>query len=193
MTADGRYTVLTWMLLAAPGFGTHKRFNPRLLQHNIFHFAGLEPHPYALVDPHVEVDRSFNSRSLTSSRRLFCISIYIYFQVASSAPSPSELVPNGIFRAGLSFFNTTKSAVAADTNNTNDVYLYDLQTSALTLVSLNSNLTASANNVDHDNPVLSGDGRFVVYRSFATDIVPGIVHTPNIIALRPLHRFGTRR
>jgi len=76
-------------------------------------------------------------------------------------------------------FVTDTSKVAGDNNGTNDVYLCDLQSSTFKLISVNSGHTASANDRS-DSPVISGDGRFVAYRSFATDIVPGAVNPPNI-------------
>ena len=77
-------------------------------------------------------------------------------------------------------FVTATNLVAGDNNGTNDVYLQDLETGALTLVSLNQSGTASAAGVS-DSPVVSTDGRFVVFRSFATNVLPGIVRPPSLI------------
>ena len=79
-------------------------------------------------------------------------------------------------------FVTASNAAAGDNNSTNDVYLCDLHTGTLSLVSLNSTLAGSANDYS-DWPAISGDGRFVVYRSFATDIVPGNTNPPPNIFL----------
>jgi Tol biopolymer transport system component len=77
-------------------------------------------------------------------------------------------------------FVTATNLVAGDNNGTNDVYLQDLQTSTLTLVSVDQSGTASAAGVS-DWPVVSTDGRFVVFRSFATNILPGIVRPPSLV------------
>lgn len=69
--------------------------------------------------------------------------------------------------------------VANDSNGTNDVYLCDLQTGMLTLVSANSNWTASANGIS-DSPAISGDARFIAFRSFASDVLPGITNVPSL-------------
>jgi len=53
-------------------------------------------------------------------------------------------------------------------NATNQVYVYDFQTSASSLVSQNP--SAASGNGNSDSPDISSDGRFIVYRSFATDI-----------------------
>ncbi|MGB8370085.1 MAG: hypothetical protein ACLPYZ_14150 [Limisphaerales bacterium] len=77
-------------------------------------------------------------------------------------------------------FVTATSLVADDNNGTNDVYLQDLQTGNLTLVSLDQSGTNSAAGVS-DSPVVSTDGRFVVFRSFATNVLPGIVRPPSLV------------
>jgi Tol biopolymer transport system component len=74
-------------------------------------------------------------------------------------------------------FVTATNAVAIDANGINDVYLCDLQSNSLTLVSVNASHTGAANAAS-DSPVISGDGRFVAYRSYATDIVAGITNPP---------------
>jgi Tol biopolymer transport system component len=58
----------------------------------------------------------------------------------------------------------------SDTNGVTDVFLYDGQTSTTTLVSRNRDGTGAGNG-ESDAPSISADGRFVVYRSFASDLV----------------------
>jgi Tol biopolymer transport system component len=77
-------------------------------------------------------------------------------------------------------FVTATNLVAGDNNGTNDVYLLDYQTGNLTLVSMNQGGTASAAGPS-DWPVVSTDGRFVAFRSLATDIVSGIVNLPSLV------------
>jgi hypothetical protein len=55
-----------------------------------------------------------------------------------------------------------------------------LQTGTLTLISLNQNGTASANG-SSELPEVSADGRFVAFRTFATDMVPGVVKPPSLV------------
>src|SRR5262249_44864137 len=54
---------------------------------------------------------------------------------------------------------------------TNCVFLFDAQTRTTNLVSINSNHTGAAYGVC-DMPTISGDGRFVMYRSTAISITP---------------------
>ena len=77
-------------------------------------------------------------------------------------------------------FVTAANLVAGDNNGINDVYLQDLQTGTLTLVSMDQSGTTSAAGIS-DSPVVSTDGRFVVFRSFATNILPGIVRPPSLV------------
>jgi Tol biopolymer transport system component len=69
--------------------------------------------------------------------------------------------------------------VSNDNNGTNDVYLCDLQTGTLTLISANSNGTASAGGLS-DSPAISGDARFIAFRSFAGDVVTGVTNAPSL-------------
>jgi Tol biopolymer transport system component len=99
----------------------------------------------------------------------------------SSVPvqGPCQWSTNDRLFAFVTASNAVPSGLPADSNGTNDVYLYDLAGRTLRLVSFNASRTNSGNGPS-DSPALSGDGRFVAFRSFATDIVPGISNTPNI-------------
>jgi Tol biopolymer transport system component len=67
---------------------------------------------------------------------------------------------------------TTAAQVPTDTNGTNDIYLYDFQDGTNLLVSQSFNAVGAGNDAS-DSPDISADGRFIAYRSFASDIVPG--------------------
>ena len=55
---------------------------------------------------------------------------------------------------------------------TNNVFLYDFQSNNTVVLSRSSGSSNAANG-SSDSPVFSADGRFLAYRSFASDIVPG--------------------
>jgi Tol biopolymer transport system component len=74
---------------------------------------------------------------------------------------------------------TTSAVSAMDGNHTNDVYLFDLLTPTNMLVSVNSSLTGSGNAAS-DWPAVSWDGRFVVFRSFSTNLVAGHTNAPDL-------------
>jgi len=68
-------------------------------------------------------------------------------------------------------YATTSANAHGDTNGLADVYLYDCQTGSNVLVSQAFNPPASANGAS-DSPAISADGRFVAYRSAASNLVP---------------------
>jgi len=78
-------------------------------------------------------------------------------------------------------FATSTGLIPADINNTNDVYLLDLQSRNLTLVSMN-HLGMASGNAPSDWPCISRDGRCVLYRSFATDLVSTNLGPPALFA-----------
>jgi Tol biopolymer transport system component len=63
-------------------------------------------------------------------------------------------------------YATSAVNATGDTNTDQDVYLYDFQTGTNILVSVGGNDAS-------DSPDISADGRFVVYRSAATNLVAG--------------------
>ena len=79
-------------------------------------------------------------------------------------------------------FVTATNADPTDANGTNDIYLGDLSSNTLTLVSVNAAHTGAGSDVS-DSPAISGDGRFVIYRSFATNLVAENVNPPPNIFL----------
>jgi Tol biopolymer transport system component len=66
-------------------------------------------------------------------------------------------------------YATSAVNAAGDTNTAQDVYLYDFQTGTNVLISVGGNDAS-------DSPDISADGRFVVYRSAATNLVAGDVN-----------------
>jgi hypothetical protein len=69
---------------------------------------------------------------------------------------------------------------------TDNVYLFNRLTGDVTLVSHDSSAPATGGTDDSDSPVLSADGRYVAYRSLATNLVQGFkspakdTDTPNV-------------
>jgi Tol biopolymer transport system component len=72
----------------------------------------------------------------------------------------------------VTFRSQAGNLVSGDTNGTAwDIFSKDLQTGAVDRVSV-STAGAQANGASH-NPVISGDGRYVVFRSSASNLVTG--------------------
>jgi hypothetical protein len=112
------------------------------------------------------------------------------FYVTDRAANSNWLVSasNVVSHAGLQFsadsrfllFATAGALVASDTNRVADVYLYDFQTRSNLLVS-QSYLWPGAANGPSDSPTISADGRFIAYRSSASDLVAGGTNSlPNV-------------
>ena len=68
-------------------------------------------------------------------------------------------------------FQSAKALVAADTNLATDVYVYDVAAQSFTCASTRSD--GSFTSAGAQDAALSADGRYVVFRSFAADLVAG--------------------
>ena len=95
--------------------------------------------------------------------------------------------PSGYFlsHAGLQFSSDGRFLTYAGTTNSGssfaqNVYLYDFQTGNNLLVSQNFNSLIVAN-TNSDSPAISPNGRFIAYRSFATNLVS--IASNNVAAL----------
>jgi hypothetical protein len=77
--------------------------------------------------------------------------------------------------AGLRFSNDgrflTYAIMTSPINHNQNVYRYDFQTGTNLLVSQNFDSTG-ADSSSSDSPSISPNGRFIAYRSFATNVVP---------------------
>ncbi|MCC6822387.1 MAG: PD40 domain-containing protein [Verrucomicrobia subdivision 3 bacterium] len=95
--------------------------------------------------------------------------------VVDRSVSSSNLISSSADQPGLSgdgrfiTFRTTSALDPGDTNGVFDIYVCDLQSGSNTLV---SGLLAGAANGASDSPTISADGRFVAYRSSASNLVP---------------------
>jgi hypothetical protein len=69
----------------------------------------------------------------------------------------------------VTFYSSATNLVANDTNGVMDVFVHDLQSGETTLVSLGSN--GKKANGPSDRAHISGDGRFIAFRSFATNLI----------------------
>jgi hypothetical protein len=87
--------------------------------------------------------------------------------------SGAFLTTNG-YRAGFRFSADSRYFVASLINGatgTNQIYLFDAQAATNLLVSHKFSSSSPAN-AKSDSPDISADGRFIAYRSAATDILP---------------------
>jgi hypothetical protein len=71
----------------------------------------------------------------------------------------------------LTYFSNATDLVASDTNGTSDVFLYDRILATTTRVSVSS--AGVQANLSSSLPAISADGRYISYRSAATNLVTG--------------------
>jgi Tol biopolymer transport system component len=72
----------------------------------------------------------------------------------------------------IAYRSRASDIVSGDTNDVADAFLYDRLSGANTLLSLNQAGTAAGNNWSM-GPMFSGDGRVLVFASWASDLVSG--------------------
>jgi len=108
--------------------------------------------------------------------------------VISAGPIPDRLAAQ--FNADGRFlaYATSAAESPSDTNATQDVYLYDFQSGTHFLLSRSFNSSVTPNG-SADSPAISPDGRFVAYRSSASDNVPGDFNgVPDLVVYDRLNR-----
>ena len=115
---------------------------------------------------------------------------------ASSAPTTRVSVATGGGQANgqslapaiskdgrfVAFYSNASNLVAGDTNRRRDVFVHDRQAGQTTRVSVAND--GSQANGDSFAPAISGDGRYVVFSSSASNLVPGDTNNANDIFLR---------
>ena len=84
----------------------------------------------------------------------------------------------------VAFVSQSTNLVAGDADTFQDVYVKDLQTGAITLASVGSSGVKS--NSSSYQPSISGDGRYVAFRSGATNLDPGDTDSFDDIFVRDL-------
>jgi RHS repeat-associated protein len=90
----------------------------------------------------------------------------------------------------IAFASEASDLVAADANFTTDVFVRDRVAGTTTLASVS--LSGTSGSGRSRNPMISADGRLVVFDSRATDLVPGVGGVTNIF-VRDLVAGTTRR
>lgn len=110
----------------------------------------------------------------TAAQTLVSRSVVLAGRPGSSYSFHPELSADGRWIAyGSSSTDLVAGQVEPGGGTSNDVFLYDRTTGANRLVSHTAGSPATAANGASDDSVLSGDGRFVAFRSEATDFLAG--------------------
>ncbi|MFN0006966.1 MAG: TolB family protein [Planctomycetota bacterium] len=116
-------------------------------------------------DTNGQRDVFVRDRQLGATERVSLGSAGAQGDAPSDYPSIS---PDGRF---VSFTSSASNFVAGDTNFRPDIFVRDRQTGTTERVSVDSSgVEGNASSLDSS---ISGDGRYVAFRSFATNLVPG--------------------
>lgn len=76
----------------------------------------------------------------------------------------------------ITYTSSASNLVPGDTNNSPDVFVFDQQTRTTTRVSIASNGTQANSMSGAQGSAISGDGRYITYYSWASDLVPSDVN-----------------
>ncbi len=98
---------------------------------------------------------------------------------ANDASNGSSISADGRF---VAFLSNASNIVPGDTNSSYDVFVRDTLTNTTTRVSVDS--AGNQANMGSDRASISADGRFVVFLSNASNIVPGDTNKRNDIFVR---------
>ena len=95
---------------------------------------------------------------------------------ANGTSRSSVMTPDGRY---VAFVSAASYLVAGDTNGIPDVFVRDLQMATTALVSIGAKSTNSTNPLlgGSESPEITPDGRYVVFYSTATNLVPGVKTT----------------
>jgi len=96
------------------------------------------------------------------------VSLNVHGQEANGASDWPEISADGF---SVVFTSTASNLVDGDSNGVEDVFVVDLQSGEVELVSQSA--TGDQADAASTQPVISGDGRFVAFVSAATNLVPG--------------------
>jgi WD40-like Beta Propeller Repeat len=111
--------------------------------------------------------------------------------VSSDGVAGPGLFPSMSFDGHYVVFESWGDLVEGDTNGLNDVFIHDNATNKTSLVSVSSQ-GGQGNNMSNKASI-SADGRFVVFESFADNLVPGDTNGVSDIFVRDLVAKTTTR
>src|SRR5215217_3773620 len=125
-------------------------------------------------------------------RRLLSVSVVSTVNNASTLGSGVSREPS-VSSDGryVAFSSTAANLVTGDANNFSDVFLHDRQTGQTILISVGTG--GGAGNGVSDEPSISADGRFVSFRSNATDLIASDTNGLTDIFVRDWQAGTTRR
>ncbi len=111
------------------------------------------------------------------------ISISTNGGVGNDVSRGSTLTPDGRY---VAFTSAATNLVANDNNGIADVFVRDWQNGLTRLASVGAKAASSPSVIGSESPDISADGRYVVFYSVATNLVPGVTNNGGEIYVRDL-------
>lgn len=93
----------------------------------------------------------------------------------------------------VAYSSNSSNLVAGDTNGKEDVFVKDMQTGITTRISTDSNGNQGIGGGGSSNPKISVDGRYVVFESTSTNLVPGDTNATFDVFVKDLQTGITTR
>ncbi|HEX3720367.1 MAG TPA: hypothetical protein VH595_20640 [Verrucomicrobiae bacterium] len=116
---------------------------------------------------------------------------------ATGMPSSTPLNPSGVTTSSVSsngqyvaFVSDCDSIVSIDTNGFPDVYVHDMESGSNTLVSVSASGASSGGGISY-SPAISGNGRYVAFASWATNLVATDTNNASDVFVRDLQAGTT--
>jgi Ca2+-binding RTX toxin-like protein len=100
-------------------------------------------------------------------------------RISFSGSSSPSISADGRF---VAFNSYASNLVPGDTNNIDDIFVRDMLTNTTTRLSVDS--AGNQGNRTSSEPSISADGRFVAFRSYASNLVPGDTNNVDDIFVR---------
>jgi Tol biopolymer transport system component len=128
--------------------------------------------PYSPVHADVPASDNFALNSLsTVIKTITRVSVASSGVQGNNNSYGSAISSNGRY---VVFYSYADNLVSEDTNGAPDVFLRDTMTAITTRLSVDpSGAPGNSWSIDQDSPSISSDGRYVVFRSMATNLVSG--------------------
>ncbi|WP_186763327.1 TolB family protein [Lentzea tibetensis] len=167
------------------------------------------PHPYS-SSPSISADGRYvaftsNATNLVPGDTNTAADVFVHDRQTGTTSRVSVATGGGQVRGGgfyasisadgryVTFVSDAADLVPGDTNQRRDVFRHDRETGLTTRISVSTAGGQSNGSSDYSEPVMSADGRFVAFRSWATNLVPGDTNQVSDVFLRDTQQGTTTR
>ena len=168
---------------------------------------GTQGNDYS-YDPFISADGRYvafesQASTLVSGDTSGSVDIFVYDRETNTT-SRVSVASGGTYKGGnsydpslsgdgryVAFFSNASNLVNGDTNSQSDIFVHDRETNTTSRVSIASDGT-QGNNYCYE-PIISADGRYVAFASFATNLVSGDTNGASDVFVHDRETNTTRR